>query len=79
MLNDPQVLDATMVPEIFVASKVGESFGTVFLPSSLDATVMEDLLEVEKSFGYKPKTEVGEHFMHCMQQYMKEKTSIFHS
>lgn len=55
-----------MVPGVSVASKAGESSSTTFPPSSLDAMVIGDLLEVEKLFGYKPEAKVREHFMRCM-------------
>lgn len=60
------MIEATMVPKIFVASKGGKSSGITFLPSSLDATVMGDLLEVEKLLGCKPKTKVGEHVLYAV-------------
>lgn len=56
-----------MTPEIFITSKVRESFGITFPPSSLDAIVIGNLLEVEKLLGYKPDAEVVEHFMYCIQ------------
>lgn len=48
-----------MVPGISIASKAGESFGIIFSPSLLDATVMGDLLEVKKLLGCKPEENVG--------------------
>lgn len=67
--------EAVVMPGISIAFKVGESSGTTFPLSSLDATVIGNLLKVEK-LGYKPKAKVGEHFMHSMQQYKKESATI---
>ena len=39
--------------------------GTTSPHSSLDVTIMGDLLEVEKLIGNKPDEKVGEHFMRC--------------
>lgn len=39
----------------------------------------ENLVEVEKLLGYKPNEKMEEHFMRCMQRYMKESASILRS
>lgn len=71
-----QLFEATVVPKIFVVSKFGESFGITCPPSSLGATVIEKLLEVEKLLGYKPDPVMGKYFVRFMQRYMKESTTI---
>lgn len=58
-----EAFKAIVRPKIFIASKVGESFGTTFPLLSLDATIIGSLLEVEKLLNYKLEVEEGKHFM----------------
>ena len=76
--KDLQDVEVAVVLGISIASKIGESFSITFPNSSLDAIVMQDLLEVEKLIGYKREAEIEGHFTHCIQRYMKENASIIH-